>query len=72
MKVWLRWIKIWLTCGLGFHATIKEIEFPGDVLYSECTRCHHALYTRPGMTKDVHLRPKYWEVARGLYDRGIQ
>lgn len=72
MKIWWRWLKIIFTCGLGIHAEMKETTFPGKVLYTECTRCHHAVYTRPGMPRDVHLRPSYWDVARGLYDRGIQ
>ena len=71
MKIYLRWLKIVFICGLGRHAEMRETEFPGHVLYTECTRCHHATYTRPGMVRDVHLRPAAWDVARGLYDRSF-
>lgn len=72
MKIWWRWIKICLTCGLGRHAEMRKTIFPGNVTYTECTRCHQATYSRPGLARDVHLRPNAWEVARGMYDRGIQ
>lgn len=72
MKIWWRWVKLCLTCGLGIHAEFKDHLLPGKVIYSECPRCHAATYTRPGLPRDVKLRPPLWDVARGLYDRGIQ
>lgn len=72
MKIYWRWIKILLTCGLGRHAPMRETLFPSGVHFVECTRCHHATYSRAGLPKDVHLRPAAWDVARGLYDQGIQ
>lgn len=72
MKIYWRWLTILFTCGLGRHAKMRETTFPPNVIYSECIRCHHATYTRPGLPREVHLRPSAWDVARGLYDRGIQ
>lgn len=72
MKIYWRWLTILFTCGLGRHAGMRTIHYPGDVTYTECTRCHHAIYTRPGLPRDVHLRPSAWEVARGLYDRELE
>lgn len=72
MKIWWRWIKITFTCGLHRHAPRTQTALPGNVTYTECPRCHQASYDRPGLPRTVWLNPSYWDVARGLYDRGIQ
>lgn len=72
MKIYLRWLKIWMTCGLGRHAPTEHTTYPGNVDYAECPRCHRASYDRAGLPRKVWLNPAYWDVARGLYDRGIQ
>jgi hypothetical protein len=74
VNIWLRWLKLLFTCGLGCHAESKLTELPGQTLYRECPRCHMAYYERRDKPKGyiVHLRPPLWDVARGLYDKGIQ
>lgn len=72
MNIWWRWIKLVFTCGLGFHAKIEHSTLPNDVSYSECPRCHDAYYGKRNSLRSAHIRPSYWSVARGMYDRGIQ
>ena len=72
MNIYLRWLKIVFTCGLGRHAAIQVTNLPDHVIYAECSRCHRASYDRPNLPRKVWLNPSYWEVARGMYDRGIQ
>jgi hypothetical protein len=72
MKIYWRWLKILFTCGLGKHLSPESTHLPDHSIYHECPRCHDAHYTRADSPNVVHLRPSYWDVARGKYDRGIQ
>lgn len=74
MKIWLRWLKLVFTCGLGRHANPVHRSLPGNTLYTECPRCHDAYMSRyhEPLSAIVHLHPPYWDVARGKYDRSIE
>ena len=72
MKIWWRYIRLLCTCGLGVHKPMQHSELPGGVSYTECPRCHMAVYGKRYMNKPIHLHPPLWDVARGKYDRGIQ
>lgn len=72
MRIYLRWFKLLLTCGLGRHLPYTETVLPDGSIYRQCPRCHEAYYRRSDGKGSAHLRPDFWSVARGLYDRGIQ
>jgi hypothetical protein len=72
MNIYWRWLKLVFTCGLGRHAERVTTMFPHNIRYMECPRCHDAYYGAHEKSRVVHLRPPLWDVARGLYDKGIQ